>query len=99
MQPLSPAHRSANRKCEIFTGLLLARTVLADSRHGGTLSFLLFWLINLACNLSYQAVSGLSILSGLPAAGWYAFDVIYYLGIDLLLFLLTVFLAGRKLSP
>ena len=32
-----------------FFAVLLARTVLADSRHGGLLSFLLFWLINLAC--------------------------------------------------
>lgn len=47
----------------------------------------------------YQAASGLSLLSGLPPAGWYAFDVIYYLGLDLLFFLLTVFLADRKLSP
>lgn len=82
-----------------FFAVLLARTVLADSRHGGLLSFLLFWLINLACGLGYQAASGLSILSGLPPAGWYAFDVIYYLGLDLLFFLLTVFLADRKLSP
>lgn len=82
-----------------FFAVLLARTVLADSRHGGLLSFLLFWLINLACGLGYQAASGLSLLSGLPPAGWYAFDVIYYLGLDLLFFLLTVFLAGRKLSP
>lgn len=82
-----------------FFAVLLARTVLADSRHGGLLSFLLFWLVNLACGLGYQAASGLSILSGLPPAGWYAFDVIYYLGLDLLFFLLTVFLADRKLSP
>lgn len=82
-----------------FFAVLLARTVLADSRHGELLSFLLFWLINLACSLGYQAISGLSILSGLPPAGWYAFDVIYYLGLDLLFFLLTVFLADRKLSP
>ena len=82
-----------------FFAVLLSRTVLADSRHGGLLSFLLFWLINLACNLGYQAISSLSILSGLPSAAWYAFDVIYYLGIDLLFFLLTVFLADRKLSP
>ena len=34
-----------------FFAVLLARTVLADSRHGGLLSFLLFWLINLACGL------------------------------------------------
>lgn len=82
-----------------FFAVLLSRTVLADSRHGGLLSFLLFWVVNLACNQGYQAISGLSLLSGLPAAGWYAFDVIYYLGLDLLFFLLTVLLAERKLSP
>ena len=82
-----------------FFVVLLSRTALADSRHGGLLSFLLFLTVNLLCNEGRQAIDDFVLLSGFPPATWYAFDVIYYLGLGLLFFLLTVFLADRKLSP
>ena len=81
-----------------FLAVLLARTILENSRQGAGFSVLLFFAANFLINGCYRLVSGFSCFAAMPAVFWSVFDPVYYLGAGALFFLLSVILADRALS-
>ncbi len=82
-----------------FLAVIMSRTVLIRSRFAGLLSVILFFVIGFVLERGYNAMYQLPGLSGLAVSlDFNIWDVIYYVVTGVLLFLVSGFLADRKLS-
>ena len=81
-----------------FLAVILARTVLAKSRFAGLFAFILFFLINVAVAWGFRFSDLLPDVAGKGYFGWDIWNILYYIVACGGLFLVSGWLADRKLS-
>ena len=81
-----------------FLAVILARTVLVKSRFAGLFAFILFFLINVAVEWGYRFSDLLPHVGGTGYFGWDIWNILYYIIVCGGLFLVSGWLADRKLS-
>lgn len=81
-----------------FLAVILARTVLVKSRFAGLFAFILFFLINVAVEWGYRFSDLLPHVGGTGHFGWDIWNILYYIIVCGGLFLVSGWLADRKLS-
>ena len=81
-----------------FLAVILARTVLVKSRFAGLFAFILFFLINVAVEWGYRFSNLLPDVGVGGYFGWDIWNILYYMIVCGGLFLVSGWLADRKLS-
>lgn len=82
-----------------FLAIILTRTVLLNNRFGGLIAIVVFFLINFLIERLYAVVDPLVGMAPLTEfSSISAFDYIFYILMTILAFLLTGWIADKKLS-
>ena len=82
-----------------FLAVILTRTVLLNTKFGGVIAVILFFVINFVIDRIYIILGQLFDLA--PISGWGGiglFDYVFYIVMTVLVYLLVGWIADRKLS-
>ena len=82
-----------------FLAVILARTVLVNSRFAGIVSVVLFFVINFIVERGYWLMYQIPGIHGADlTGGWNPWDIVFYVAAAVVLFGISGWLADRKLS-